>query len=185
VAKVAVVGSTGYTGAELVSLFYQHPGFELAHLTSETFQGQPFSSVYPRYQGRIDQPCEALEQARLPDYDLQIPFVSHRGPTHTVWFALAVGVVVGFVGAIVAWSQGVVAALGLGIFGLFVGMLTVAAHILADVLTPTGVRPFAPVRETKYTLDVVTAANTVANYGLLAIGGVLAVGAFAAGTALN
>ena len=29
----------------------------------------------------------------LPDYDQRVPGLDHRGPTHTVWFALVVGVV--------------------------------------------------------------------------------------------
>lgn len=44
------------------------------------------------------------------------------------------------------------------------------AHILADVLTLAGVRPFAPVRDEKYTLDLAKAANPLANYVLLAVG---------------
>jgi len=97
--------------------------------------------------------------AMLPDVDQRIPGVKHRGPTHTLWFALAVGVIVGLGGAAFAWSRGVLAALGMGIFGVGVGTLAVVAHLLGDVLTPTGVRPFAPIRDEKYTLDVVKAAN--------------------------
>lgn len=77
------------------------------------------------------------------------------------------------------------AALGTGLFGAVVGTLAVVAHILADVLTPTGVRPFAPVRGGKYTLDVVTAANPIANYALLVIGVVVAGVAVAGGLALG
>jgi inner membrane protein len=58
------------------------------------------------------------------------------------------------------------------------------AHLLGDVLTPTGVRPFAPIRDEKYTLDVVKAANPLANYVLLGIGVVAVAGALAAGTAV-
>ena len=59
--------------------------------------------------------------AMLPDYDQKVPGVDHRGPTHTVWFAVVVGVV------------------------------TIGSHIAADALTPAGVRPFAPVRTRRYT----------------------------------
>lgn len=40
--------------------------------------------------------------------------------------------------------------------GAVVGTLAVVARILVDVLTPTGVRPFAPVRAEKYTLRLGT-----------------------------
>jgi inner membrane protein len=122
--------------------------------------------------------------AMLPDVDQRIPGLKHRGPTHTVWFALAVGAV-GVGGLLLGASRGVLAALGTGLFGAVVGTLTVVAHILADVLTPTGVRPFAPVRGEKYTLDVVTAANPIANYALLVIGAVVSGVAVAGGLALS
>lgn len=116
--------------------------------------------------------------AMIPDKDQRIPFVKHRGITHTVWFALAVGGVLGAVGALVGASVGVLAAVVLGLFGLFVGVLMVGAHLLADALTPMGVRPFAPVDDRKYCLDVCRAANPIANYALLGLG-ILAVAAVA------
>jgi len=109
--------------------------------------------------------------AMLPDYDQRVPGISHRGPTHTVWFALAVGAVLGGAGALIG---GVIPT----VVGGVSGVLLVLAHLLADVLTPMGIRPFAPVRDTKYTLDVARAANPVANYALLVVG------ILAAGTAL-
>ncbi|MDL0123103.1 metal-dependent hydrolase [Halobacterium salinarum] len=123
--------------------------------------------------------------AMLPDIDQRLPGVKHRGPTHTVWFALAVGAVAGVVGLLLGASRGMLAALGTGLFGAVVGTLAVVAHILADVLTPTGVRPFAPVRDEKYTFDIVTAANPIANYALLVLGAVVAGVAVAGGLALS
>jgi len=102
-----------------------------------------------------------------------------------VWFALAVGTVVGVIGLLLGASRGMLAALGTGLFGAVVGTLTVVAHILADVLTPTGVHPFAPARDEKYTLDTVTAANLIANYALLVISAVVAGVAVAGGLALS
>lgn len=122
--------------------------------------------------------------AMLPDLDQRVPGVKHRGPTHTVWFALAVGAIVATAGVVIGWSRGLLSALGMGAFGLIIGSLTVGAHILADVLTPTGVQPFAPVRKERYTLDVVTAANPVANYALLVLGIAAAGIAFAAGVSV-
>lgn len=39
----------------------------------------------------------------LPDVDLRVPGIPHRGPTHTVWFALAVAVVCGV--AVPSWVR--------------------------------------------------------------------------------
>lgn len=106
--------------------------------------------------------------ASLPDQDFRIPFVSHRGITHTVWFALAVGGVL----AGCAWAVGdslaprrVVAG-----FGFAVGVLVVGSHVAADALTPMGVTPWLPLSDAHYTADLVTADNTLANYLLLAVG---------------
>lgn len=122
--------------------------------------------------------------AMIPDLDLRVPGVTHRGPTHTIWFALGFGGIVATAGVMVGWSRGPLAALGTGVFGALVGTLTVVAHILADVLTPTGVRPFAPVRDETYTLDAVKAANPIANYALLGVGVLAGVLAFVAGASL-
>ncbi|WP_049944723.1 metal-dependent hydrolase [Haloarcula marismortui] len=116
--------------------------------------------------------------AMLPDYDQRVPGISHRGPTHTVWFALAVGAVLGGAGALIG---GVIPA----VVGGVSGVLLVLAHLLADVLTPMGIRPFAPVRDTRYTLDVAKAANPVANYALLVVGILVAGTALYAGRMLT
>lgn len=114
--------------------------------------------------------------AMLPDYDQQIPFVKHRGITHTVWFALSVGAVIGVIGFLV--GDGAVQSLGYGVFGFLVGTLSVVAHLLGDVLTPSGIRPLAPYDDRRVTFDLVKAKNPLANYGLLVFGAVL-VAAFA------
>lgn len=114
----------------------------------------------------------AAALAMLPDQDLRVPFVKHRGPTHTVWFALLVGLVLGAAGAAVGHDAGLLAALGLFAFGFVTGVLTVGSHLLADALTPMGIRPFAPRSDATYTLDLVRAANRPANYLLFLLGAV-------------
>ena len=109
--------------------------------------------------------------AMLPDLDMDTPGLTHRGITHTVWFALAVGSLVGFLGVYLGWQRsGFLGAFALGLFGLLVGALTIVAHILADALTPMGVQPFKPFRDDKYTFDVARAANPIANKILLGLG---------------
>jgi LmbE family N-acetylglucosaminyl deacetylase len=49
----------------------------------------------------------------LPDVDLRLPLVPHRGPTHTVWFALAVAAGGGAVGWTAGAPAGPLAAAGL------------------------------------------------------------------------
>lgn len=112
----------------------------------------------------------AVGLAMAPDVDLRIPGIQHRGITHTVWFALVVGGLCGIAGAYVGASEGIIAALGLAVWGFLVGALTIAAHVLADALTPAGVRPFAPYRAEEYSLAMARASNPIANYLLLGIG---------------
>lgn len=44
---MAVLGASGYTGAEVVRLAALHPGVELVALTGEKQAGKPFSEVFP------------------------------------------------------------------------------------------------------------------------------------------
>ncbi len=44
---VAILGASGYTGAELVRLISTHPSMRIAALTGDRNAGQPMSSVFP------------------------------------------------------------------------------------------------------------------------------------------
>lgn len=68
-------------------------------------------------------------------------------------------------------DAGLLAALGGAAFGFQLGTGTVMSHIAADELTPAGVKPFWPLRDDKFRYVVVRAANPLANYTLLGIGG--------------
>jgi inner membrane protein len=105
----------------------------------------------------------------VPDYDLRVPGISHRGITHTVYFAGLVGVAVAGIGGVVGWNaEGYAGAVVLSLFGLCIGVIDIGSHILADMLTPMGVDPY--LKGESRSFDVVRADNPVANYGLLAIG---------------
>ena len=114
--------------------------------------------------------------APLPDVDQRIPFVDHRGVTHTLAFAVAVGAVLGGAGVFAGRTAGPATALQLGLFGFVVGVTTIGSHLLADVITPMGIRPLWPLSSRHYTLDITRADNTLANYALLALGVVVTVG---------
>lgn len=45
--KIAILGASGYTGAELIRLIATHPGLEIAALTGERKAGQSMASVFP------------------------------------------------------------------------------------------------------------------------------------------
>lgn len=123
----------------------------------------------------------------LPDADFKIPFMSHRGVSHTIWMALLIGVVTGLGGALLGDQL-----IGMGVAdprpdglevsiktylamaGFVFGTLGVLSHYVADMLTPTGVKLFWPLSDTTYTIDVWTASNRIANTVLLIVGVLLA-----------
>jgi len=105
----------------------------------------------------------------VPDWDHRLPVISHRGPTHTLAFALLVGLVGAGAGA------GLATALSgdrttFVAFGFAIGTLGILAHLLADVLTPAGVPLLWPLSGRDFSVYLTRADNTVANYTLLAVG---------------
>lgn len=52
--KVAIVGGSGYTGAELIRLLNGHPEAEITTVTSETYEGKKVSDVYPMLTGAVE-----------------------------------------------------------------------------------------------------------------------------------
>ena len=51
---VAVVGGTGYAGAELVRILWGHPHVDLTLITSRQYADRPFAEVYPAMAGIVD-----------------------------------------------------------------------------------------------------------------------------------
>ena len=47
--KVAIVGASGYSGAQLVRYLLQHPGAEIVGVTSRQHLGKSLGEVFPRY----------------------------------------------------------------------------------------------------------------------------------------
>ncbi|RAW46855.1 metal-dependent hydrolase [Halorubrum sp. 48-1-W] len=143
-----------------------HVGVALAVYSPVGFTLAVLSGLEPAAAGAV----VVASTAMVPDVDARVPFVEHRGITHTVWFAVAVGLLFGLVGGAVGTEGGPVTTVTFAVLGFVLGAGTVVSHLLADVITPMGIRPYAPVRNDHYTLDVVRAANPIANYVLLALG---------------
>ncbi len=79
--RTAVVGATGYAGAELVRILAGHPEVELTILTSRQFAGVRFDSVYPAMTGLVDGVCEELSMDRLCDRaDIIFTALPHKLP---------------------------------------------------------------------------------------------------------
>jgi N-acetyl-gamma-glutamyl-phosphate reductase len=59
--KVAIAGATGYTGAELIRILYNHPEAEIVRITSERSAGYHFSSIFPQFRNLLDLTFEPLD----------------------------------------------------------------------------------------------------------------------------
>src|SRR5262249_38394321 len=55
---VAVVGASGYTGAELVRLLLAHPRVQVSGLYARRAAGERLSARFPQFAGRLDLPIE-------------------------------------------------------------------------------------------------------------------------------
>ena len=55
--KVGIIGSTGYAGAELVRLLWQHPQAEIVWYGSRTYADQKYASVYRNMFELVDETC--------------------------------------------------------------------------------------------------------------------------------
>ena len=90
--KVAVIGATGYAGAELVRILAGHPQAELAILTSRNYAGERFDTIYPALSGVVDIVCEAYDLDRIcNNADVVFTALPHKLPMAMVPELLACG----------------------------------------------------------------------------------------------
>lgn len=108
----------------------------------------------------------AIVTATLPDVDERVARIDHRGPTHTLWFAILVGLLAGAATALVGFS----APLAAGGFGFVVGAAGVVAHLAGDVLTPMGISPLSPLWRAHVTFNQFKSKNAQINRALLIVG---------------
>lgn len=116
----------------------------------------------------------------IPDIDMNLP-IKHRGPTHSFVAAVIAGAITSIVsmylvligistsGAVVLNSS-ILAYAAAAVFGFLIGGLGVISHLIGDVITPKGVRPWWPFSDRKHGHGLALAANEQANYTLSIIG---------------
>lgn len=79
--RVAVIGATGYTGAELVRILANHPEAEIRVLTSRQHVGAGIQEIYPAFKGVVDRVCEPYDPDILKSrVDVAFLALPHRLP---------------------------------------------------------------------------------------------------------
>ncbi len=141
---------------------------------------------------------------RIPDWDMHLALIRHRGITHTLTFAAFMGILTGIALAGLAHGMedaltdlirdmpdalkpfiptpSVVQAFG---FGTIIGFLSIVAHLFGDIITPTGIRPLLPFSDTRYRYPVTYASDPLSNIMLFLAGFGLVIAAFIFGLILN
>jgi N-acetyl-gamma-glutamyl-phosphate reductase len=61
VTPVAIIGASGYTGAELIRLLLGHPAVTIVGLHARASAGQPIAAVFPQLAGVLDRNIEAVD----------------------------------------------------------------------------------------------------------------------------
>jgi LysW-gamma-L-alpha-aminoadipyl-6-phosphate/LysW-L-glutamyl-5-phosphate reductase len=91
--KAAVIGGTGYGGAELIRRLLIHPDVELARVTSIDSVGEPLSQVHPTLEGRTDLRFEAISPAEAArGMDVVLLGLPHKVSAQMMGDLLAAGV---------------------------------------------------------------------------------------------
>ncbi|MDA8101325.1 MAG: N-acetyl-gamma-glutamyl-phosphate reductase [Nitrospiraceae bacterium] len=59
--RIAIVGSSGYTGGELYRILLLHPAAQVTTVTSEKSAGKPITDIFPHLSGLTSLVCEPLD----------------------------------------------------------------------------------------------------------------------------
>ena len=57
---IGIVGATGHTGEELISILLKHPYARIAKLYNTSIEPQIISNVFPKFKGKLDLPVKQL-----------------------------------------------------------------------------------------------------------------------------
>lgn len=76
--KVGIIGATGYAGAELTRLLYQHREVEIKFLDSRSYSGKEYGCVYPNLKNIVAEECTSINlEEDLEDIDLVFCALPH------------------------------------------------------------------------------------------------------------
>lgn len=91
--RAAVIGGSGYGGAELIRRLLVHPDVELARVASVDHVGEPLAAAHPSLEGATELLFEDLEPARAAEgVDVVLLGLPHKVSAHQVPALVASGV---------------------------------------------------------------------------------------------
>jgi inner membrane protein len=148
----------------------------LGHIGLALLFTAPLSIVAGLTGGRISMMiiyAPSLMMALVPDNDVWIPFIRHRGITHTLVLGIPQAVVIGAVFGSIAASAPETTSISilLGVLAATVGFLS---HLVGDALTvgsgKYGIKPLWPFSRWEFRIGVTRSKSILWNQGLLFIG---------------
>ena len=89
--KVGIIGATGYAGAELVRLLLSHPKIDELFLSSLSFEGENYESIYPNFIKRISGPLLNAKEA-VSKSDIVFSALPHGAGEDTIKAAVEKGI---------------------------------------------------------------------------------------------
>jgi N-acetyl-gamma-glutamyl-phosphate reductase len=72
--KVAIIGGSGYTAAELIKILLRHPHAEIVAVTSRQKDNPEVAALHPSLTGRIQRRCEPFDADRLLAHGVECAF---------------------------------------------------------------------------------------------------------------
>ena len=87
--RVAIIGSTGYTGLELCRLLVSHKGVSITHLFAHSQAGKKFGDLYPHLTELSQVELEPFDSENLPTdvdiYFLSVPHATAHAYCKKLW----------------------------------------------------------------------------------------------------
>lgn len=75
--KASIIGASGYTGAELIRLLYEHPNAEIVSLIADSNAGKEIEEIYPHLASKGLPKLIKLDQADLSEIDVAFCCLPH------------------------------------------------------------------------------------------------------------
>ena len=81
---VAVLGASGYTGAEAVRLILGHPKLKLTAMTAYSRAGEDYADVFRNFSGQAMPPLSKLEDVNWSEIDVAFACLPHGASQETI-----------------------------------------------------------------------------------------------------